>query len=355
MQIDYNKKIELLIDYYKKVIEELNIMEKDQAESKKIELLKEHCEDSLKMLNRKNLNEIIINNMFEDLPIEFLDKKLPEEYIEDIQNKKAIKTINELLEFFNSTKYYIKGKGFTIKDIVEIVERKQPTSNELLALKKEMKLLYKRLPEVYEIKDKLQFQKIGKLNRKLYYEELKQLHTILENNKFAKMISYLNMAEMMRNISEIIKESNSNNSSRSILKEQTKGAKPQPKDIEKINKLLGFFQYLKFYKDLGNRGKIKKLKSRFKTIPINKMLKNKTSNISHKDNLLNEDNIQKDRKNLWNIKYILQLDIANSYVEDIEDYRNRLDAMYSKYENLRIWKKYLKYLSKIEKNKENIK
>ena len=85
------------------------------------------------------------------------------------------------------------------------------------------------------------------------------------------------------------------------------------------------------------------------------MLKNKTSNISHKDNLLNEDNIQKDRKNLWNIKYILQLDIANSYVEDIEDYRNRLDAMYSKYENLRIWKKYLKYLSKIEKNKENIK
>ena len=85
------------------------------------------------------------------------------------------------------------------------------------------------------------------------------------------------------------------------------------------------------------------------------MLKNKTSNISHKDNLLNEDNIQKDRENLWQIKYILQLDIANSYVEDIEDYRNRLDAMYSKYENLRIWKKYLKYLSKIEKNKENIK
>ena len=36
MQIDYNKKIELLIDYYKKVIEELNIMEKDQAESKKL-------------------------------------------------------------------------------------------------------------------------------------------------------------------------------------------------------------------------------------------------------------------------------------------------------------------------------
>ena len=255
---------------------------------------------------------------------------------------KYIGYINQILGIYNLVNFYTSGTALRIKDVAIRLKGTEWTNHNLLKLTDEIRTLKEDIKFIHEIKLK---DNIKSTERQFYYKELEEL---IYKWRESKLVDLFWSIIMQNSPLEIKFSPNSN-------KTKTKEPKPQPKDIEKINKLLGFFQYLKFYKDLGNRGKIKKLKSSFKTIHIYKMLKNKTSNISHKDNLLNEDNIQKDRENLWKIKYILQLDIANSYVEDIEDCRNRLEAMYSKYENLRMWKKYLKYLSKIEKNNEIIK